>query len=93
MSEMVEMTGEFSYDPKIAFQQMVSAAAAGLGEHEYWCIAGEDGIFEATASKDVTRPVVVFCDAVGIEWDQAREQGFYLTRITLPDAALSEEGR
>lgn len=63
---------------------LIAAAAGSLGPNEYWCISHPEGALEETASKDLTYPVRVFCEALSIDWDDARDQGYRLDRITLP---------
>lgn len=71
------------------FQAIVAAGAAALGPDEFWCIGHPDGLLEQTASKDLTYPVRLFCTALGVDWDDAQEQGYHLTRATLPAKARS----
>lgn len=65
------------------FQQIVAAGAAGLGVMEFWCVTHDDGDLEMTASKDMTVPVKIFCDALGMDWEDAVGQGYSLGKITL----------
>jgi hypothetical protein len=65
------------------YQQVVTAAAASLAPDEYWCIDHEEGPLLDTASKDIGAPVRMFCEALGVDWDQAIESGFRLGKVTM----------
>ena len=74
----------------MTFNDVLTAGAASLDKMEFWCIAkGKRKIIE-TASKNLTMPVLTFCDATGADWDQAQEQGWRLDKVTL---TLKQLGR
>lgn len=58
-----------------AYKEFMAATTAALAPNQYWCIANDEGIFEATASKDMGECVRGFCEALDIDWDDATEQG------------------
>lgn len=63
------------------YKELIGAAAAALGPDQFWAIANEEGIFPATASKDMGESVRTFCDALDIDWDDAKEFGCRLTVV------------
>lgn len=77
---------------KIDFHEFVVLAAAALAPDEYWVITHADGLLEDTASKDVTVPVRVFCEALNCDWDEARESGYSITRAKLPGRRALVDG-
>lgn len=72
------------------FEEVIADGAAGLSELEFWCITHVDGDVIATASKDLTMPVRTFCDALGLDWDEAVDMGYTLGRTFLTEEQLSE---
>lgn len=72
------------------FNQVVIAGAAGLEQMEFWCITHPDGDLIETASKDLTLPVRIFCEALGVDWSDANEQGYSLGKVVLTDKQLAE---
>lgn len=66
------------------YHELVDAVAASLAPGELWCVYHPDGPLEETASSDFTRPVRVVCQALDADWDDLREAGFYLGKITKP---------
>lgn len=65
------------------YNEVLAAGAAGLDVMEFWCITHPDGDLIETASKDLTVPVRVFCDALGVDWDDAQKDGYSLGKVTL----------
>lgn len=67
--------------PTREYLEVIAAAEKSLVADEYWCIShDEGGPLENTASRNVTVPVLLFCNALNIDWDDAREQGYFLAR-------------
>jgi hypothetical protein len=48
---------------------VVAAAAASLAPDEYWFISHPEGPLFETASKDVTQPIRMLCEAMHCDWD------------------------
>lgn len=65
----------------MTYDQLIEAGARSLGADEYWVISHPEGPLELTASKDFGYPIRVFCDATGLDWDEAVEQGWFLGKI------------
>lgn len=63
------------------YKEFIGATTAALGPDQFWAIANDEGIFVATASKDLGESVRTFCDALDIDWDDASESGCRLTVI------------
>ena len=67
-----------------AYVAIVSKAADSLADDEYWCIVHPEGKpLENTASKDVTWPVRVLCQALEVDWDDLIDQGYRLATIRM----------
>ena len=67
------------------YRAVVEAGRAGLAPDEYWMIADPENLWPETASKDLTVPVRMFCEALDCDWDEAKESGYFLTRARLPE--------
>lgn len=65
------------------YNEVLAAGAAGLGVMEFWCITHPEGDLIETASKDLTMPVRIFCDVLGVDWSDAQEDGYSLGKVTL----------
>ena len=70
-------------DKHITYEQLVLAGAASLKPGEKWMIGHPDGLLEMTASDDFTWPVKAFCEATGLDWDEAKEQGYCLVKAAV----------
>lgn len=47
-----------------------------------WAIGHQEhGMISETACVDGLSAVKLFCDAIGVDWEDAKEQGYYLTRF------------
>lgn len=62
----------------LSYEDVIAIGAKNLAPDEYWVINHDEGALWDTASKRLDYPVRVFCDALSIDWDEAREQGFHL---------------
>ncbi len=71
-----------SDDEKIGYDELIAIGERSLADGEMWCIFHPDGLLEMTASKDLTFPVRTVCNALNADWDDLREQGFYLGKIS-----------
>jgi hypothetical protein len=49
-----------------------------------WCVFHPDGPLDETASDDALRPVIIVCEALGANWDDLKEAGFYLSKLPSP---------
>lgn len=68
------------------YDELIEAGTRGLAADEFWCIIDPGGEpMTETASKRFDTPVITFCDALGVEWDDGTEVGYRLGRVTLPD--------
>jgi hypothetical protein len=70
-------------DAQKGYQGVAAAGAASLAPDEFWCIHHPDGPLPQTASKDLTAPVRLICNALKLDWDVLTEQGFRLGKITM----------
>lgn len=77
-------------DPTETYKQMMSDMAAGLASDEFWCVANDEGLFEATASKDMGECVRTFCETFDLDWDEAKEAGCRLAIAKKQAAPLNE---
>ena len=68
--------------------QVLVAGAAGLAKMEFWCVTHPEGDLVDTASKDLMVPVRVFCEALGMDWGDANEQGYTLGRATFTEKQI-----
>ena len=66
------------------YEAIIAAGAAGLAPDEFWVIDHDDGPIWYTASKRLDVPVLIFCEAMNCDWDEATESGFRLNRLVLP---------
>lgn len=64
--------------PQIPASEFIAMAALGLKPNEFWCVVHPEGPLEETASKDVTHPIRVCCEALHLDWDELTDQGFRL---------------
>jgi hypothetical protein len=65
-----------------AYEQLLGLGAASLEPNEFWCVYHPDGPLEQTASKRFDVPIVIVCEALKADWDDLREQGYSLGKIT-----------
>ena len=63
------------------YQDFMAALTASLAPDELWCVANDEGVFSACASKDLGEAVRTFCDALDIDWDEAQEQGCRVCKV------------
>lgn len=75
---------------QITYEDIVASGAASLADDEYWCIMVEGKPLEQTASKDLTYPVRVICQAMDADWDDLRESGCSLGRMRKPSSATAD---
>ena len=71
------------------YERLIADAARGLGDDEFWVIDHDEGPLWDTASKMLDVPVIIICEALKCDWDQAQESGFRLatlTKLTKPAA-------
>lgn len=54
---------------------------------EKWCISHPEGPLYDTASDSPFAPVIIFCEALGVDWEDAKEQGYFLDRVVMPKLA------
>lgn len=74
----------------MTYNEILAAGAASLGTLEFWCITkGKKKLIE-TASKDLTMPARTFCDALGVDWNDATEQGWSIGKVTLTERQLAK---
>lgn len=75
-------------DGRAGYDVLISAGAAQLEQDEWWVIDHDEGTLWDTASKRFDAPVMVFCEAVGCDWDEATDSGYRLARLKrkVPDA-------
>jgi hypothetical protein len=66
---------------KPTYEEIIATGVASLAENEFWVINHADGPLWDTASKRLDTPVVVFCNAMDCNWDEAMESGFWLDRL------------
>lgn len=69
---------------QLGYEELITAGTASLAPNEFWCIHHADGPLEMTASKDLTAPMRMICDALEVEWDDLTEQGYRLGKIKMP---------
>lgn len=67
--------------PKAAYDAIIAASTASLGPDEWWVIDHDEGPLWDTASKRFDRPVILFCSAIGCDWDDAQESGYRLNKL------------
>lgn len=69
---------------KITVNDLLAAGVRSLGPDEKWCISHTpEGPLAETASLNFTYPVVLFCQALDVEWDDAQEQGYRLAKMNM----------
>jgi len=64
------------------YERLIADAARDLGDGEFWVIDHDEGPLWVTASKMLDVPVIIFCNAMECDWDQAQESGFRLAKLT-----------
>lgn len=75
-------------DRGITAQDLIAMGINSLGPDERWCISHKpEGPIVDTASLDFTYPVRLFCEALGVDWDHASDQGYYLTKMNIVTGA------
>jgi hypothetical protein len=64
----------------VAYEAIMVASGRDLAPDEFWVIDHSEGTLWDTASKRLDAPVKLLCEATGLDWDQAMEAGFWLTK-------------
>ena len=75
---------------QLTYDDVVAAGAASLADDEYWCILVDGKPLEQTASKDLTYPIRVICQAMDADWDDLQEGGCSLGKVRKPSPATAE---
>ena len=78
--------------PSETYQDFMKAATDSLAPDEFWCVANDEGVFSACASKDLGEAVRTFCDALDIDWDEAQEDGCRVCKVVRRDSSISNPG-
>lgn len=75
-----------------SYEGLLALGAASLAEGEFWCVESpHEGVLYATASKRFDEPVILFCDALKCDWDDATEEGFKLVKAKVPSPISNDE--
>lgn len=66
---------------ELTYDDIIQIGRQSLAPDEYWIIMHPDGqVLADTASKDVTQPCRIICNALNADWDDLTEQGYHLTK-------------
>ena len=64
-----------------SYDNLIAAGMRGLAPGERWCIIDPGGHpMLSTASERMDCPVVVFCEALECDWEDAKDVGYSLGR-------------
>jgi hypothetical protein len=74
----------------MTYEEIVACGARSLANDEFWCIEVEGKPLEQTASKDMTWPIRVICEALDADWDDLQESGCRLSTMRRPAATGKE---
>jgi hypothetical protein len=75
-----------------SYEDLIGVAGAALAPDEFWCVESPtEGVLYDTMSKRFDYPVILFCEALKCEWDDATDQGFKLIRARKSAAPTSDE--
>ena len=67
-----------------ALDGLIACGARSLGPDERYCISKTpEGPLADTASLDFMWPILLFCNALKIDWDDAEEQGYRLAKMNM----------
>jgi hypothetical protein len=60
---------------------ILQAAKDSLSPGQKWCVRSPLGeVVPGTEGADILSPILSFCDAASCDWDDASEEGFYLSQ-------------
>ena len=72
----------------LTYDDLLAIGVRSLGPDERWCISHTpEGPIPETASLSFTRPVMLFCEALKVDWGDAQEQGYRLARMNMTTGA------
>jgi hypothetical protein len=67
------------------FDAWVALSSKMLGPDEWFVVGHEtDGPLFDTKAKDFATPVRIFCEALNVDWEDAKDDGWSLQKVTLP---------
>ena len=70
-------------DASEEFDAWVHLSSKMLGPHEYFVVEHiTDGALLETKAKDFVTPIRIFCEALQVDWDDAKESGWSLGKVT-----------
>jgi len=68
----------------LTYSDLIAVGARDLAPDEWWVIDHDEGTLWDTASKAFDRPVVIICQALNCDWDDAVESSFRLAKMRKP---------